>query len=200
MHARSPAGAHVVGRRCAGVSGSRSTEAHGHVASSAHRGTRGPQSSWDDGTHPSPVCLIPQRRGMLFGSLWVLCTGKAVPAGPDREPAGHRRGELRAPAALGTCRMPDPAELRLRPVLSPSRKGRQAWPWPAPCPAPCPGPGRTPRPPAASHSRFLPPQADTSVTCPSDCPGQSPLLRLEPLRASVPQMASRSPITTNAKQ
>lgn len=84
--------------------------------------------------------------------------------------------------------------------VSPSRKGRQAWPWPAPCPAPCPGPGRTPRPPAASHSRFLPPQADTSVTCPSDCPGQSPLLRLEPLRASVPQMASRSPITTNAKQ
>lgn len=118
VHARSPAGAHVVGRRCAGVSGSRSTEARGHVASSAHRGTRGPQSSWDDGTHPSPVCLIPQRRGMLFRSLWVLCTGKAVPAGPDREPAGHRRGELRAPAALGTCRTPDPAELRLRPGVA----------------------------------------------------------------------------------
>lgn len=54
MHARSPAGAHVVGRRCAGVSGSRSTEARGHVASSAHRGTEAHSPAGMTALTPAP--------------------------------------------------------------------------------------------------------------------------------------------------
>lgn len=92
-----------------------------------HRLTEEPEAHSPAGmTALTPAPSVSSRSAGECSSGAFGCSAQArrCQAGPDREPAGHRRGELRAPAALGTCRTPNPAELRLRPVLSQPQQER----------------------------------------------------------------------------